>query len=74
MNKDSRIPEALYMEDLAAGLNEIKCAIKSSGLTLAQIARGARVGWEVVYHASKGQSVRYDSARRIMFYLKTIAQ
>jgi hypothetical protein len=74
MSDGRRIPEAEYAADLEEGLNELSSAIKSSGLTIAAIARGARVHWETVYHASKRLPVRYDSARRIMYYLKSIAQ
>lgn len=69
-----RIPEVEFAADLAQGLDGIADAIHRSGLPLAAIARGARVHWETVYHASKRLPVRYDSARRIMYYLKTIAQ
>ena len=72
--EERRIPEVEFAADLAEGLDGIAAAIKSSGLPLAAIARGARVHWETVYHASKRLPVRYDSARRIMYYLKTIAQ
>ena len=47
---------------------------KSSGLSIAEIARGTRCHWETVYHAANNIPVRYDSARRIMYYLKSIAQ
>lgn len=71
---ERRIPEVEFAADLAQGLDGIADAIQRSGLPLAAIARGARVHWETVYHASKRLPVRYDSARRIMYYLKTIAQ
>ena len=74
MSTGRRIPEAEFAADLAQGLEELSSAIRASGLPIAEIARGARVHWETVYHASKRLPVRYDSARRIMYYLKTIAQ
>ena len=49
-------------------------AVRASGLTIAAIARATRCHWETVYHASRGIPVRYDSARRIVYYLKTIAK
>lgn len=72
--EERRIPEVEFAADLAQGLDGIADAIKDSGLSLAAIARGARVHWETVYHASKRLPVRYDSARRIMYYLKTKLQ
>lgn len=67
-----RIPETEYAEDLAHGLAELSTAIRASGLSIAAIARGTRCHWETVYHASRNIPVRYDSARRIMYYLKSI--
>ena len=72
MNEDRRIPEAEFAADLAEGLAELSTAIKASGLTIAAIARGTRCHWETVYHAAHGVPVRFDSARRIMYYLKSI--
>lgn len=73
-NTRDRIPEAEFAADLSIGLNEIAEAIARSGLTLAAIARATRTHWETVYHAAHGIPVRFDSARRIMYYLKSIAQ
>ena len=64
-----RIPEAEFAADLAQGLEELSTAIKSSGLSIAEIARGTRCHWETVYHAARHIPVRYDSARRIMYFL-----
>ena len=72
MNEDRRIPEAEYAADLEEGLNELSSAIHASGLSIAAIARGTRCHWETVYHASRNIPVRFDSARRIMYYLKSI--
>lgn len=69
-----RIPEAEFAADLAEGLDELRTAIRSSGLTISEIASGTRCNWETVSHASRGIPVRFDSFRRIMYYLKTIAQ
>ena len=67
---EQRIPETAFAEDLAKGLGEIAQAVGASGLTIAEIARGTRCHWETVYHASKGIPVRYDSARRILYFLE----
>ena len=74
MNEDKRIPEAEYAADLEEGLNELSTAIKHSGLTIAEIARGTRCHWETVYNAKRKVPVRFDSARRILYYLKSISQ
>ena len=74
MEQERRIPEAEYAADLAQGLDELSGAIRKSGLSIAAIARGTRCHWETVYHAANGVPVRFDSARRIMYYLKTIEQ
>lgn len=74
MNEDRRIPECEYAADLEEGLNELSTAIKRSGLSIAEIARGTRCHWETVYHAANNIPVRYDSARRILYYLKSISQ
>ena len=69
MDEPRRIPEAEYAADLAQALNAIAEAIARSGLSLAAIARATRCNWETVYHAANGIPVRFDSARRIMYYL-----
>jgi hypothetical protein len=74
MSDGRRIPEAEYAADLEEGLNELSSAIKASGLTIAAIARGTRCHWETVYHAANNIPVRFDSARRIAYYLKSISQ
>lgn len=73
MTQGGRIPEAEFVADLEQGLDELSTAIKMSGLSIAEIARGTRCHWETVYHAKNKVPVRYDSARRIMYYLKSIA-
>ena len=70
VDEDTFIPEAEYKADLALGLDEIAAAIARSGLTLAAIARGTCCHWETVYHAAHGIPVRYDNARRIVYYLR----
>lgn len=70
MNQERRIPEAEFAADLAQGLAELSTAIKASGLSIAEIARGTRCHWETVYHAANNIPVRYDSARRILYYLR----
>ena len=74
MNEERRIPEAEFATDLAEGLAELSTAIKASGLSIAQIARGTRCHWDTVYHAANNIPVRFDSARRIAYYLKSISQ
>lgn len=73
MSAGIRIPEAEFSADLARGLDELSGAIRSSGLSIAEIARGTRCHWETVYHAANNIPVRYDSARRIAYYLKSIS-
>ena len=73
MTGGRRIPEAEFTADLTHGLEEMSTAIKESGLAIAEIARGTRCHWETVYHASRGIPVRYDSARRIMYFLRVHA-
>lgn len=74
MSEGRRIPEAEFAADLEEGLNELSTAICASGLTIAEIARGTRCHWETVYHAQRKVPVRFDSARRILYYLKSISQ
>lgn len=74
MSDGRRIPEAEFAADLEEGLAEISTAIKASGLSIAQIARGTRCHWETVYNAKRKVPVRFDSARRILYYLKSISQ
>ena len=69
MNDERRIPESEFAADLAEGLSELSTAIKASGMSIAQIARGTRCHWETVYHAANNIPVRYDSARRILYFL-----
>lgn len=69
MDAERRIPEAEFAADLAEGLNALSEAIARSGLSLAAIARATRMRWGTVYHAARGIQVRYDSARRILYYL-----
>jgi len=73
MSAEVRIPETEYAADLAQGLDELSGSIKASGLSIAEIARGTRCHWETVYHAANNIPVRFDSARRIAYYLKTIS-
>ena len=73
MEDQVRIPETEFAADLAEGLNAIAQAIARSGLSIAAIARATRTHWETVYHASHGIPIRYDNARRILYYLKHIS-
>lgn len=73
MDKGPRyIPETEFSEDLDRGLQALADGIAASGLTIAAIARATRMRWETVYHAARKIPVRYDSARRIEYYLKSI--
>ena len=74
MSQARHIPEAEYMDDLSKGLDELSFAIMSSGLTIAAIAKGTRCTWETVSNAAKRRPVRYDSYRRIMYFIKSISQ
>ncbi len=69
MSSGRRISEAEYAADLAQGLTELSDAIKRSGLTIADVARGTRCHWNTVYNAVRKVPVRFDSARRIMYFL-----
>ena len=73
MNEDKYIPEHEYTEDLSKGLDELSFAILGSGLTIAEIARGTRCHWGTVKHAANRIPIRYDSYRRIMYYLNSIS-
>ena len=64
MSSGRRISEAEYAADLAQGLTELSDAIKRSGLTIADVARGTRCHWNTVYNAVRKVPVRFDSARR----------
>ena len=73
MNQERRrIPEAEFAADLAAGLDELRTAIRSSGLSISAIARGTRCHFESVSHAANGIPVRFDTYRRIMYFLKNV--
>lgn len=74
MTDGKRIPEAEFAADLEEGLNELSAAINASGLTIAEIARGTRCHRETISNAKHKVPVRYDSARRILYYLKSISQ
>ena len=68
--KESRfIPESEYAADLEEGLNEIAERIARSGLSIAALARAVNCHWETVYHAANGIPVRFDNARRLLYYL-----
>lgn len=73
MSEPRHIPEHEFTEDLSKGLDELSFAILGSGLTIAAIARGTRCHWETVSHAANRIPVRYDSYRRIMYFLNDYA-
>ena len=72
MSTERHIPEHEYLDDLSKGLDELSFAILGSGLTIAAIARGTRCHWQTVYHAAHRIPIRYDSYRRIMYYLNNL--
>lgn len=67
------IPETEFSEDLDRGLQALADGIAASGITIAAIARATRMRWETVSHAARKIPVRYDSARRIEYFLKSIS-
>ena len=73
MSTPRDIPEYEYMADLSLGLDEIAFAIQSSGLSYSAIAKGTRCHWTTVANAAKRISIRYDSYRRIMYFLNDYA-
>lgn len=72
--EEIHIPECEFADDLSMGLDEISMAIRGSGLSIASIARGTRCHWETVSHAANRIPVRYDSYRRIMYFLNNYAR
>ena len=74
MSEERHIPEHEFMEDLSRGLDELSFAILSSGLTFSAIAKATRTHWQTVQHAANRIPVRYDSYRRIMYFLNSISQ
>ena len=73
MNEEPRIPEHEFIDDLSKGLDEISFAILGSGLSIGAISRGTRCHRETVSHAANRIPVRYDSYRRIMYFLNKYA-
>ena len=69
MDGKREIPETEYRADLEKGLNEIAEKVARSGLSIKAIARETACHWETVYHAASGIPVRYDNARRIVYFL-----
>ena len=43
--------------------------IAFSGLNLSEIARGTGCHWSTVYNAANGIPVRFDNARRLVYFL-----
>lgn len=73
-NSTTYIPEHEYADDLSRGLDEISFAVLSSGLTISAIAKATRTHWQTVQHAANRIPIRYDSYRRIMYFLKSVSQ
>jgi len=69
MDRERVIPESEYKADLQQGLNEIAEKIAFSGLNISEIARATGCHWETVYHAANGVPVRFDNARRLVYFL-----
>lgn len=69
IEKTIYIPEIEFSNDLSYGLNELAEEIAKTGLTIAAIAKATRLHWETVYHAASGIPVRFDSYRRLAFFL-----
>ena len=69
MDGERVIPESEYKADLQQGLNEIAEKIAFSGLNLSEIARGTGCHWSTVYNAANGIPVRFDNARRLVYFL-----
>ena len=72
--EERRISEAEFAADLDEALQALADRIAASGLTIATIARATRMRWETVYHAARKIPVRYDSARRIEYFLDVYGQ
>ena len=69
MGDERIIPEPEYRADLEKGLNEIAEKIARSGLNIAEVARATGCHWETVYHAANGVQLRFDNARRLVYFL-----
>ena len=69
MNEPRHIPEHEYADDLSKGLDEISFAILSSGLPILTIAKATRCHWNTVHNAANRIPIRFDSYRRIMYFL-----
>ena len=65
-----RIPEEEFNAYLDTLLAELSDRIRSSGLPIKYIARGARVKRDTVYAALKKRQIRVDSAARITYYIR----
>ena len=69
MEEQREIPETEYLADLETGLNEIAEQIARSGLNIAEIARATGCHWGTVYNAANGVQIRFDNARRLVYFL-----
>lgn len=70
MGEGRYIPESEFAEDLAASLEAIAAMIARSGLSIAAIARETGLHWQSVANAANGVPVRFDSARRLQYFLR----
>ena len=63
------IPESEFTAHFDQCLLELARAIAFSGLSISEIAKGARLKWDTVYAASQARPVRMDNAERIRYFL-----
>lgn len=64
------IPESEFTAHFDQCLLELARAIAFSGLSISEIAKGARLKWDTVYAASQARPVRMDNAERIRYFLR----
>lgn len=68
------IPESEFTAHFDQCLLALARAIAFSGLSISEIAKGARLKWDTVYAASQARPVRMDNAERIRYFLKVHQQ
>ena len=69
MDGERVIQESEYRADLEKVLNEIAEKIARSGLSISALARATGCHRETVSHAANGVPVRFDNARRLVYFL-----
>ena len=70
MNWMRRIPESEFDAYAHRLLDDLAENIRTSGVPIKAIARGARVKWDTVYAALKGRPIRVYSASRIIYFIR----